>query len=196
MTREEYMRRLRYRLRRLPREDYNKAVSYFEEYFDDAGAENEAQAIEDLGEPEMAADQIVREFAVENAREPVKNVKRGFSAVWIGILAVFAAPIGLPLALAFGAVCFAFALVIAAFVFCIFLMAFAVVISAIPCIVISIWLLFTSFADGVATLGIGLISLGAGSFLVMGSITLGKWLMYAVTRLFGRIVRGGSYHEG
>lgn len=195
MTREEYMKRLEHRLRRLPREDYNKAVSYFTEYFEDAGPDNEAQAIEDLGEPEMAADQIVREFAVENAKEPVKTVKRSFSAVWIGVLAVFAAPVALPLALAFGAVCLAFALVVIAFVFSVFLMAFAVAVSSVPCMVIGIWLSFTSFADGVATLGIGLISLGAGSFLVMGSITLGKWLMHAVTCLFGRIVRGGTYHE-
>lgn len=115
MTREEYMRRLEHRLRRLPKEDYNKAVSYFTEYFEDAGPDNEAQAIEDLGEPEMAADQIVREFAMENAKEPVKTVKRSFSAVWIGVLAVFAAPVALPLALAFGAVCLAFALVVIAF---------------------------------------------------------------------------------
>lgn len=195
MTREEYMKRLQYRLRRLPKEDYDKAVSYFTEYFEEAGRENESQAIEDLGEPEMAADQIVREFAVENAKEPVKDVKRSFSAVWIGILAVFAAPIGLPLALAFGAVGFAFALVVICFIFCIFVLAFSVAVSAVPCIVISIWLLFTSFADGVATLGIGLIGLGVGSWLVMGSIALSKWLMHVITRLFGSIAKGGKRYE-
>ena len=110
MNREQYMERLRHRLKRLPKEDYERAVAYFTEYFEEAGAEREAQAIEDLGSPELAADQIIRDFAVENAAEPVRDVKKGFSALWIGILAVFAAPVALPLALAFGAVLLAFVL--------------------------------------------------------------------------------------
>ncbi len=51
MNRNEYMQRLKDRLRRLPKEDYNKALSYFTEYFEEAGQENESQAIEDLGSP-------------------------------------------------------------------------------------------------------------------------------------------------
>ena len=48
MNRDEYMQCLKYRLRRLPKEDYDKAVSYFTEYFEEAGPENEAQAIRSL----------------------------------------------------------------------------------------------------------------------------------------------------
>lgn len=195
MNREEYMKRLTYRLRKLPREDYDKAVSYFTEYFEDAGAENEAQAIEDLGEPEMAAAQIVREMAVENAKEPIKDVKRGFSAIWIGILAVFAVPIGLPLALGVGAVVLAAGLVIMLLVFSVIVLAFSIAVSSVPCIVISIWLLFTSFADGVATFGLGLISLGVGILLIIGSIALGKWMLNAVTRMFGKLAGRRNQHE-
>lgn len=195
MNREEYMQRLTHRLRRLPKEDFDKAVSYFTEYFEEAGPENEAQAIHDLGEPEMAADQIVRDFAVENAREPAKGVKKGFSAVWIGILAVFAAPIGLPLALAFGAVVAAFALVVLAFFFALLILAFGVAVMAVPCMVVSVFLMFSSFADGVATLGVGLVSMGLGILLVMGSLALGRTALGAMTRLFGRIAKGGKTHE-
>ena len=76
MNREEYMKLLQHRLRRLPKEDYNRAIAYFIEYFEEAGPEREAQAIEDLGSPELAADQIIRDFAVENADGPAKNVKK------------------------------------------------------------------------------------------------------------------------
>lgn len=195
MTREEYMKRLRHRLRRLPKEDYDKAVSYFTEYFEEAGQENVAQAIEDLGEPELAADQIIRELAVENAKEPVKDVKRSFSAVWIGILAVFAAPIGLPLILAFGAVGFALAIVAVVFVFCIFVLALSVAVAAVPCIIGSVFILFTSFSDGIATLGMGLIFLGVGIWMVMGSYIFGRWFLHMITRLFGKIAKGGKHHE-
>ncbi len=63
------MKSLEHGLRRLPKEDYDRAISYFEEYFEDAGSENEEQAIEDLGSPALAADQIIRDFAVENAQK-------------------------------------------------------------------------------------------------------------------------------
>ena len=33
MTKSEYMKKLSYSLRRLPKEDFNQAIDYFEEYF-------------------------------------------------------------------------------------------------------------------------------------------------------------------
>ena len=41
MTRKEYMEQLRKYLKRLPKEDYENAIEYFSEYFDEAGPENE-----------------------------------------------------------------------------------------------------------------------------------------------------------
>ena len=38
MTKTEYMRTLAHKLRRLPKEDYDKAMEYFEEYFAEAGS--------------------------------------------------------------------------------------------------------------------------------------------------------------
>lgn len=189
MNRDEYMKRLEYRLRRLPKEDYDKALSYFTEYFEEAGADKESQAIEDLGSPEMAADQIIRDFAMENAGKPVKDVKRGVSAVWVGILAVFAAPIGVPLALSFGVLALAFAFVILTFVFCVFILTLSVAVSAIPCILIGVWMLFTSFADGVSTIGVGLLGLGTGYWLLVGCAALGKGVLRLMTRLFGKAAK-------
>ena len=202
MNRDEYMKRLEYRLRRLPKEDYDKAVSYFTEYFEEAGPDNESQAIEDLGSPEMAADQIIRDFAMENANRPVKDVRRGISAVWVGILAVFAAPIGVPLALTLGILALTFVFVILMLVFCVFILTLSVAVSAIPCIVIGVWMLFTSFADGIATIGIGLLGLGIGYWLLIGSAALGKGVLRLMTRLFGKaaegrnaIAKGEAYNE-
>lgn len=190
MNRDEYMKRLEYRLRRLPKEDYDKALSYFTEYFEEAGPDKESQAIEDLGSPEMAADQIIRDFAMENANRPVKDVRRGISAVWVGILAVFAAPIGVPLALTLGILALTFVFVILTLVFCVFILTLSVAVSAIPCIVIGAWMLFTSFADGIATIGVGLLGLGIGYWLLIGSVALGKGVLRLMTRLFGKAAEG------
>ena len=43
MTRKEYMEQLRKYLKRLPKEDYENAIEYFSEYFDEAGPENEQE---------------------------------------------------------------------------------------------------------------------------------------------------------
>ena len=86
MTKKEYMKKLAYQLRRLPKEDFDKAMDYFEEYFEDAGIENEKKAIEDLGAPEEAASALILDLAQENAVKPPKTMKRRFSALWIAIL--------------------------------------------------------------------------------------------------------------
>lgn len=195
MNREEYMKHLQHRLRRLPKKDYDRAIAYFTEYFEEAGPEQEAQAIEDLGSPELAADQIIRDFAVENADSPAKNVRKGFSALWIGILAVFAAPIALPLALAFGAVILAMILVVTVLIFSAFLIAVSLILSAIPCILVSLWLVCTSFADGLSTLGFGLLMLGVGILTTMFSTLFTRWCLHGMTRLFGLIVKGGKHYE-
>ena len=67
MTKKEYMKKLAYQLRRLPKEDFDKAMDYFEEYFEDAGIENEQKAIEDLGAPEEAASALILDLAQENS---------------------------------------------------------------------------------------------------------------------------------
>ncbi len=131
---------------------------------------------------------------MENAREPVKNVKHGLSAVWIGILAIFAAPFAIPTVLILGVLGFVIVLTVLIFLLCIFILTISAAVSAIPCIVVGIWMLFTSFADGVATLGLGLIGLGIGILLVMGSIALGKSVLRIMTRILGQIAKGGRLH--
>lgn len=195
MNREEYMKSLAQRLKRLPKEDFDKAMAYYEEYFDEAGPENERKAIEDLGTPELAAEEVIRGVVLENAKEPPKSVKKGVSAIWVGILAIFAVPVAFPLALAAALLVLAVVITIGALIFSLVITAFALAVSAIPCILVSIYLLFVSFADGVANLGVGFLGLGVGIWVMMGSLALGKWFLNAMTRLFGKLVKGGEKHE-
>ena len=110
MTRADYMTILSHNLRRLPKEDYDRAIEYFEEYFNEAGPALEQEAIQDLGAPEDASRELIMNLAEKNIGEPPRTVRRGFHAVWVGILGVCAAPIALPLLLAL--FCVIFALVI------------------------------------------------------------------------------------
>ena len=99
MNRTEYMNALEKRLRILPGDSYREAMAYFQEYFDEAGPEREQQAIEDLGSPESAAEQIITNMAIDKTSVPHKGIRKNMNALWIGILAICAVPVALPFAL-------------------------------------------------------------------------------------------------
>lgn len=195
MTRTEYMKTLAYKLRRLPKEDYDKAMDYFEEYFEEAGPENEQQAIQDLGTPEDAANELIIELAVKNAEKPPKTVKKGLSAIWIGILGVCAAPIALPMALAILAVLISFIIVILLLLFCLVLAAVAVVASGVVGIFGGGVILFSTFADGLTTIGMGLFTLGAGILIVYGSILACRAFLRKASKSLAHISKRGKKNE-
>lgn len=195
MTKNEYMQILAQKLRRLPKEDYDKAIAYFEEYFEEAGPENEAQAILDLGTPEDAANELIIDLAVRNTQEPPKTVKRGLSAVWVGILGICAAPIALPIAFSVIVVILALLFSVLAFIFSIFFAAVAVTAGGLVGIFGGCILLFSAFADGVATIGFSLCVLGLGIAFIYGSILLCRWVLRKVSKLLGKVTKGGKKHE-
>ena len=163
MTRNEYMKILTHKLRRLPKDDYYRAVEYFEEYFDEAGPDQEQQAIEDLGSPEEAAKALIVDLAAANVKEPPKTIKKGLSAVWIAILAVFAAPIAVGIAAA-GSVSIAGGAA----------------------------LLFQSFADGVCCIGLGLFCAGIGILFIYGAVLFFRWCVKKLSVLLSKITKGGN----
>lgn len=59
MRREEFMRELEYLLRDIPVNEKEDALAYYENYFDEAGAENEYKVIQELGSPASVAEKIL-----------------------------------------------------------------------------------------------------------------------------------------
>ena len=51
MTREEYMAKLKKHLRKLPKQDYEDAIEYFNEYFSDTDEAGQQKLMEELGTP-------------------------------------------------------------------------------------------------------------------------------------------------
>ena len=58
MSRTEYMRELDALLQGISKEEREEAMQYYNDYFDDAGSENEEKVIEELGSPAKLADTI------------------------------------------------------------------------------------------------------------------------------------------
>ena len=59
MNRQEFMKRLEYLLRGIPVSEREDALAYYNDYFDEAGVENEYQVIQELGSPEVVAEKIL-----------------------------------------------------------------------------------------------------------------------------------------
>ena len=66
MTRTEYIAKLTKYLRKLPQQDYEEAIEYFMEYFEEAGPENEQQVMEELGQPKEAARELLLNLLQES----------------------------------------------------------------------------------------------------------------------------------
>lgn len=67
------MEQLRKYLKRLPKEDYENAIEYFSEYFDEAGPENEQQVMKELGEPKEAARELLMNLLQESVGDGKEN---------------------------------------------------------------------------------------------------------------------------
>ena len=73
MTREEFLRRLNELLSDVTDEERAEAIRFYEEYLDDAGPEQEAQVLAELGSPEKVA-------AIIRANVPGSRVQQGPAA--------------------------------------------------------------------------------------------------------------------
>lgn len=195
MTKNEYMKELAYRLRRLPKEDFDRAMDYFEEYFEEAGEENLQQAIQDLGAPKDAANELILNLAQEISQKEPQTIKHRLSAIWIGILALFAAPIALPLA--FGGVCVILALLLSlvCVIFSIFLATVGTAAVGVAGLIGGLILLPGSFADGISTMGISLVFIGLGCLCSYYSLRLGKWIIAKLGKLPVKFTKGGRRNE-
>lgn len=78
MSRVEFMNQLKNLLWDIPEGEREEALNYYEDYFDDAGVENEAQVIASLGSPEKVA-AIIKEGLKEEAKEQGEYSETGYT---------------------------------------------------------------------------------------------------------------------
>lgn len=95
MTRQEYMQQLAALLAAMPEAERWDALDYYEEYFDAAGPEKEAQTIQELGSPQNVAEKIWEGTGAQpgtpmpDSNMPEQGSRRRKSPVWI-VLAILA----------------------------------------------------------------------------------------------------------
>ncbi len=197
MNRAEYLAALRRALSVLPEEERANALRYYEEYFDDAGPENEAKAIEELGNPAKVAAQILADYRELTAVPPVPPIRekrrwRGISPLLLIVLVLLAIPIGGPLLVGAAATVFGIFIAVIAVIFAVLLVLYGIPI-ALVCggVVLSIFSfgLWLTPTNALVTLGTGLACFAGGILLGLLVIKLSILFIPPVFRAFIAVLR-------
>ena len=200
MNRKEFMERLAKLLWNISESEREEALQYYNDYFDDAGIENESRVIEELGSPEQVAQKIkaglsdtASEFSEQgyqdtrfrNPQEVISKEQgeqeqrrehkpQNGTDIWkvtaIVLLCVLAAPIVLPVGFAVVVAVFSVVLGIAAVCFGIVVAGFAVLLSGLAVIGVGVAQIFITPSVGLALTGVGCLIFAVGVFLSLFTI--------------------------
>lgn len=193
MTRNEYLRELESYLKRLPRADYEDAMAYFEEYFDEAGEDNVQQVMDDLGTPKEAANELIHNLLDNTAPVPQRQRSVKEKAI-IATLAILSAPVTIPIIIGILATLLSMVLTIIVLLFSGIMMSFAGLVVGAVFIVDS----FNFLSHGSAFLmglGGGLAAIGGSLILLIVTIALIKIFAQLFVALVKWIIRKVNRHE-
>lgn len=215
MNRETYLKELRKYLKRLPKDDYENAMEYFTEYFDDAG--NDEEAIRELGSPREAASDLLaallnqktgdassstfsdasdaradgrrgRRFRAGDPVPEAKEKSSPLSILLIACLAICAAPIAAPLALAALVLLVCGVVVVLCAVLCIFIFSVCFVIAGAYSLVQGFAVASASVPAFLIISGSSLLAIGLGVLLFVAGIFFCKWLVIRLAKLIQRML--------
>ena len=148
MNRIEFMEALSGLLQDIPEEDRMDALKYYNDYFDDAGAENEKNVIDELESPEKVAAKIKADREDpedEKAGMPMEQENKPWTNKWLKMILIVAIIlIGCP----------------------------AIVIVAIVLTAAGIGSMFVNIGVGLALFGAGMILIAVGAIGTVAGIRL------------------------
>lgn len=186
-TKDEYLAELSRYLHKLPQDDYESAMAYFREYFEEAGPENEAQAMRDLGTPKEAASEILQNLLHEDGAH-VKDTAR---TIKIAAIAMLLSPLGW-LGLLFGGI---FLVAAAAMIFAIIVSAVAVDAALFysgGCLILAAFGMISESLSAAAVIsGGGILAIGAGLLIITIGLALCRAIAYGAVTLFHRLSQKG-----
>ncbi len=197
MERAEYLAQLRALLTgRMAPEELERTLVYYEEYFDEAGPEEEARVIRELGDPAELVQDLMGErrercSGPEAGEAPVPVPDRGGRKTpWKILLAICAAPIAIPLLLAGVVLAVGLLLVVAAAVLAVAVGGAACVAAGIAAGLLGVSVLFrVGIATTLYFVGIGLLASGVGLAVLAASFALAGLCFRGAAALLRRMSR-------
>ena len=199
MTREEYMAKLQKYLRKLPKQDYEDAIEYFNEYFSDTDEEGQQKLMEELGTPKEAAADLMcnlldRKLQEQDTDIEEKKSKKGI--ITLSVLAILSTPVTVPLFIALLAVLFAVAICDVCVIFSEFIPAFCVLLIGGKLLLRGLVSFPYSLSGALTVTGCGLFGIGCAILLYILGIYLCKWTGMLLVKL-AQVLAGkrGKNHE-
>ncbi|QDQ02120.1 DUF1700 domain-containing protein [Lysinibacillus fusiformis] len=165
MDRASYLKKLRGKLYRLPAQELDAALAYYEEYFDEAGEENEQQVIQQLGSPSKVASQIMADFALKDFDATPASTKKNMTTIWLIILAILSAPLSLPILATAVALIISLGAVVFSFVIAIVATGLGIFFGGIVALISGFFVLTDHWPTALLFIGMGLIVTGSGVLL-------------------------------
>ncbi|MGT2753646.1 DUF1700 domain-containing protein [Streptococcus ovis] len=181
MRREAYLIALEGHLKKLSKSDVEDTMRYFRELFDDAGPEGEEELIASLGDPKIAASDVVGDL-LDKKIEEAKTYKDKLGVVRFALLAIAAAPVGFIVLLILLLILFT----ILAFFVAILIAIFGAAVTMLGLCGAFLWESVTHFQTlGILFFNLGgaLVSLGLALLVFIIGVWASKWVGRGIVRL-------------
>lgn len=200
MSRNDFMKQLEHLLQNVPPAEREEALQYYNDYFDDAGAENEKEVIEALGNPARVAENIKRDLTensesvgakasdhalVEYGKDSAADLKQAQQGkekkqdlpTWAVVLLVLLLILASPVILSVGVGILGVVIAILAVWFSLILafgsISLALVVTMFTLVIVGIMCVSTDFIAGAGVMGAGLLCGGIGILFLMLTVVMG-----------------------
>ena len=191
MTRTDYLTQLETYLNKLPEADRIEAMDYFKELFDDAGSEGEEELIASLGTPKEAAHDILSDLLDKKVNEAPAQ-KNDRQLLHIALLALLAAPIGIPVGIAIILTIIGLFIAAVSVILAFFTVSVTGILLGGLFIVESFSVLVEAKSAFILIFGAGLLAIGASSLVLLGISYVARFFGLLVVRLVQWILKKGK----
>lgn len=99
MNKLDFLSQLAKNLAKLPKEEVESALDYYEEYFNDAGNEKEELVVKELGSPAKVASQIIANYTINDINSSPKTIKSGLKNIGRTFKALINSSVKFPMAI-------------------------------------------------------------------------------------------------
>ena len=191
MTRTEYLTQLELYLKKLPEADRIEAMDYFRELFDDAGAEGEEKLIASLGTPKEAAHEVLSNLLDKKINEAPAQ-KNNRQILHIALLALLAAPIGIPVGIAIILTIIGLFIAAGSVILAFFTVSVTGILLGGLFIVESFSVLVEAKSAFILIFGAGLLAIGASSLVLLGTSYVARFFGLLIVRLVQFVLKKGK----
>lgn len=209
MNRQEFLRQLESLLYAIPANERADALAYYNDYFDEAGIENEQNVIQELGSPQKVAQSIIENFRSSGYEQTYENTNGQYSQntyqnyhhtekkklktwqiVLLIVLAIIGSPIWIGLAtglfgVVIGIIASVFATIVSLFGSGLGLMFGGIIVAGVGVLGVMVRPL-----EGVTSMGVGLILTAIGILLLLLSVLITFAWLPKLVKIIVKWVKG------